>query len=65
MPAEGPGRGPAISAWEVLASAEQDKQVQVLLRAIALEYRESMALHWNEFTEPIKCTLWCGRRLRQ
>ncbi len=43
MCAEGPLGGPAISAWEVLASAVQDRQVQLLLRAIPLEYRDSMA----------------------
>lgn len=43
--AEGPFEGPVINAWEDLLSAEHDKQVQVLLRARPLEYRNSMVRH--------------------
>lgn len=42
MGEEEPWGGPFISAWEVLASTEHDKHVQVLLRARPLEYRDSM-----------------------
>ena len=38
----GPFGGPTISAWEVLARAEHDKQVQLLLRAILLEHCDNM-----------------------